>query len=101
MKPGQGALSGYHQPPLSSLVPPPTASASAPGTQSPPVDHVKEAYNTLVLLLSCTAIWLVCSYIDATYTPRDQYYVPSKSLIISYQWCMVGYTSNLILTLLK
>lgn len=81
----------------SSVGPPVPASTSV----SAPTEHLKEAYNTLVLLVSCAAIWMVCSYIDATYTPRDFNYIPSRSLIISYQWCMVGYASNLILTLMK
>lgn len=66
-----------------------------------PTEQLKEAYKTLLLLLGCSSIWLMCSYIDATYTPRDHSYIPSRSLIISYQWCMVGYASNLILTLMK
>ena len=71
------------------------------GMSQPQPAATREAYRTLLLLCSCATVWLCCSYIDATYTPRDLSYVPSKSLIISYQWCMVGYASNLILTLMK
>ncbi|GFH08714.1 predicted protein [Haematococcus lacustris] len=53
--------------------------------------------QTLALFVThrgCSSIWITFSIIDAQYTPRDPTFKLSK-------WCMVGYTSNLILTLLK
>ncbi|GLI63472.1 hypothetical protein VaNZ11_006446, partial [Volvox africanus] len=77
----------------------PTLPVPPRASQSP--EHLREAWNTLRLLLSCSFVWITCAFIDAIYTPRDASYIPSRSLIISYQWCMVGYASNLILTLMK
>ncbi len=76
-------------------------SVSPAGKSSQSTEHLREAWRTLRLLISCAAVWITCAFIDAIYTPRDLNYVPSRSLIISYQWCMVGYASNLILTLMK
>jgi len=53
-------------------------------------------------MLACFVVtWMLCSVIDAMYTPRDKTFRVSAKIHTSYQWCMVGYASNLILTLLK
>ncbi|EFJ46446.1 hypothetical protein VOLCADRAFT_93268 [Volvox carteri f. nagariensis] len=87
---GKAAVFGPHAPPITV----PTKTIQSP-------EHLREAWHTLRLLLSCAIVWIICAFVDAIYTPRDANYVPSRSLIISYQWCMVGYASNLILTLMK
>ncbi|KAG2487120.1 hypothetical protein HYH03_014233 [Edaphochlamys debaryana] len=105
---GTGALGGTHSaapggvhsaPSQHTSIGPPVPAATI--AANAPAEHLREAWNTLCLLCSCASVWLVCSYVDATYTPRDANYIPSRGLIISYQWCMVGYASNLILTLMK
>ncbi|GFH16903.1 uncharacterized protein HaLaN_13423 [Haematococcus lacustris] len=54
----------------------------------------QQIHTTMITLLGCSSIWITFSIIDAQYTPCDPTFKLSK-------WCMVGYTSNLILTLLK
>jgi hypothetical protein len=48
-----------------------------------------------------TSTWAYLSFLDAKYTPREPGYRVSWAVIGSYQWCMVGYVCNLILTFLK
>jgi hypothetical protein len=100
--PAADAMAFSEAPPVQSKPAGPVLLASLQGqSNSQAAEQTREAVRTLLLLSSCAAVWLCCSYLDATYTPRDLSYLPSKSLIISYQWCMVGYASNLILTLMK
>ncbi|GAX84124.1 hypothetical protein CEUSTIGMA_g11547.t1 [Chlamydomonas eustigma] len=56
---------------------------------------------TVYALLACVIIWLFLSCLDSWYTPKENRIAPTRRLILSYQWCMVGYLSNLILTLIK
>lgn len=72
-------------------------------------------------------VWLGLSFVDSLNTPRAEQIIPNRvryralyedhcevpllydvtcalcpqKLVLAYQWCMVGYLANLILTLVK